>query len=122
MTGVEMKRRTVTRIVLANLAVVLALSFTYPQFMISPGRLIDAHRALTAGWPQGDPIAAIGVALFVCLAGWRLGRRTIDALIDTAQEGSAEAVRRVIADLPAVIGVERVRVLAVGSTLFVESR
>jgi cation diffusion facilitator family transporter len=72
------------------------------------------------GWPQGDPIAAIGVALFVCLAGWRLGRRTIDALIDTAPEGSAEAIRRVIARIPAVIGVERVRVRAVGSTLFVE--
>jgi hypothetical protein len=41
-----MNRKTVPLIVLANLAVVLALVFIYPQFMISPGTLIEAHRTL----------------------------------------------------------------------------
>ncbi|TAN61941.1 MAG: cation transporter, partial [Magnetospirillum sp.] len=34
------------------------------------------------GWPKGDAVAALGVAGFVMLAGWRLGTRTIDVLVD----------------------------------------
>src|SRR5258705_2827366 len=30
------------------------------------------------GLPLGDSVAAIVVALFICVAGWRLGRRTIE--------------------------------------------
>ena len=39
------------------------------------------------GYPWADSAAAVVVALFVCLAGWRLGRRTIDTLTDTAPRG-----------------------------------
>ena len=49
------------------------------------------------GLQWADSAAAIVVALFVCLAGWRLGRRTIDTLTDTAPAGSADTVRRVAA-------------------------
>ena len=44
------------------------------------------------GFQWADSAAALVVALFVCLAGWRLGRRTIDTLTDTAPAGSAETV------------------------------
>src|SRR5580704_14732793 len=36
------------------------------------------------GYNWADAAAALVVALFVCLAGWRLGKRTIDALTDGA--------------------------------------
>src|SRR6185295_19815302 len=42
-----------------------------------------------------DSSAAVVVAVFVCLAGWRLGRRTIETLTDTAPAGSAAAIRRI---------------------------
>ena len=60
------------------------------------------------------------VALFVCVAGWRLGRRTINTLTDTAPAGSAETVRRVSARVPGVVAVDGVRVRPVGDKLFVE--
>ena len=41
------------------------------------------------------PIAALGVAVFVFHAGYDMGRRTIDVLMDTAPEGVADDVRRV---------------------------
>ncbi len=44
------------------------------------------------GHPWADSAAALVVALFVCLAGWRLGRRTIDTLTDTAPAGAAERI------------------------------
>ena len=34
------------------------------------------------GWQWADSAAAIIVALFVCVAGWRLGRRTIETLTE----------------------------------------
>jgi cation diffusion facilitator family transporter len=39
------------------------------------------------GFKYGDALAAVGVALFIAIAGWRLGRRTVDTLLDTAPKG-----------------------------------
>ncbi len=41
------------------------------------------------GYAWADAAAAIVVAVFICVAGWRLGRRTIDTLTDTARRASA---------------------------------
>jgi len=73
------------------------------------------------GWEKGDAIAAIGVAGFVSLAGWRLGKRTIDVLIDTAPEGVAEEVEKLAAATPGVARVEHVRARPAGATVFVEA-
>jgi cation diffusion facilitator family transporter len=73
------------------------------------------------GFQWADSAAAIVVAVFVCLAGWRLGRRTIDTLTDTAPAGSAETVRRVAGRVPGVVAVDGVRVRPVGDKLFVEA-
>jgi cation diffusion facilitator family transporter len=67
-----------------------------------------------------DSAAALVVALFVCIAGWRLGRRTIDTLTDTAPPGAAEQLKRIASRVPGVVGIERVRVRPVGDKLFVE--
>ena len=75
---------------------------------------------VAAGYPAADPAAALIVAVFVCLAGWRLGRRTIDTLTDTAPAGSAAAVRRAATGVRGVVGVDLVRVRPVGDKLFVE--
>jgi cation diffusion facilitator family transporter len=73
------------------------------------------------GWPRGDAIAAIGVAMFVCLAGWRLGRRTIDTLLDAAPVGVSDKIKTIVANIPTVIRVERVRVRPAGSVLFIQA-
>lgn len=73
------------------------------------------------GYPWADSAAALVVAVFVCLAGWRLGRRTIDTLTDTAPPGSADAVRRAASRVPGVVGVDQIRVRPVGDKLFVET-
>ena len=72
------------------------------------------------GFQWADSAAALVVALFVCLAGWRLGRRTIETLTDTAPAGAADAIRRVAARIRGVVAVEGVRVRPVGDKLFVE--
>ncbi|MCW2242600.1 cation-efflux pump [Azospirillum canadense] len=72
------------------------------------------------GYPKGDALAAIGVSIFVCLAGYRLGRRTIDTLIDAAPAGAAERVEGIVRAVPGIAAVQRVRVRPAGSALFVD--
>ncbi len=51
--------------------------------------------AVALGYPWADSAAAVVVAVFICIAGWRLGRRTIETLTDTAPTGVAEKVRAI---------------------------
>jgi cation diffusion facilitator family transporter len=76
--------------------------------------------AVALGFPQADSAAAIVVAAFVCLAGWRLGRRTIDTLTDTAPAGAAERISAIARRTSGVVAVERVRARPAGNVLFVD--
>lgn len=73
-----------------------------------------------AGWPLGDALAAIGVSAFVCLAGWRLGRRTIDSLMDAAPEGVADGIREIAEGVAGVVAIERIRARPSGAKIFVD--
>ncbi len=72
------------------------------------------------GYSRTDAAAAIVVAIFICVAGWRLGRRTIDTLTDTAPAGVSERVAAISRQTPGVVAIERVRVRPAGAVLFVE--
>jgi len=76
--------------------------------------------AVALGFPQADSIAAIVVAVFVSLAGWRLGKRTIDTLTDTAPQGVAERIVTISRRVRGIVAVEQVRTRPAGATLFVE--
>jgi cation diffusion facilitator family transporter len=72
------------------------------------------------GYAWADAAAAIVVAVFICIAGWRLGRRTIDSLTDTAPAGVSERVAAIARQVPGVVAVERVRARPAGAVLFVD--
>ena len=72
------------------------------------------------GYPWADAAAALVVAVFICIAGWRLGRRTIDTLTDTAPAGVSERVAAIARHVPGVVAVERVRARPAGAVLFVD--
>src|SRR5271165_5077352 len=74
--------------------------------------------ALGHAW--ADAAAALVVAVFICIAGYRLGRRTIETLTDTAPAGVSEHVAALARQVPGVVAVERVRVRPAGTVLFVE--
>jgi cation diffusion facilitator family transporter len=74
--------------------------------------------ALGYGW--ADAAAALVVAVFICIAGYRLGRRTINTLTDTAPAGVSEKVATIARLVPGVVTVERVRARPAGAVLFVE--
>jgi cation diffusion facilitator family transporter len=72
------------------------------------------------GLPWADAVAAIVVAVFICIAGWRLGRRTIDTLTDTAPAGAAERVTAIARRVAGVVAVERVRARPAGGGMFID--
>lgn len=73
------------------------------------------------GWPKGDAVAALVVAVVVLGAAWHLGRAAVDVLIDAAPEGVAEKTRQALTGIEGVVGVERVRVRQAGAVVFIEA-
>ena len=76
--------------------------------------------AVAFGYRWADAAAAVVVSLFVCLAGWRLGRRTIDTLTDTAPQGAADRITQIVRNIRRVVEIERVRVRKVGDKVFID--
>ena len=73
------------------------------------------------GFAWGDSVAAIAVAVMISILGLRLGRSTIETLLDRAPEGASEKATAAIRSVPGVVGVERVRVRMVGPTHFIDA-
>ena len=67
-----------------------------------------------------DSAAALVVAVLVCVAGWRLGRRTIDTLTDVAPPGAAAKITAIADQVPGVVAVEHVRAREVGDKTFID--
>jgi cation diffusion facilitator family transporter len=72
------------------------------------------------GYAWGDATAAIGVAVLISILGLRLGRATIETLLDRAPDGVAERADAAIRALPDVVGIARLRVRMVGPRHFVD--
>jgi cation diffusion facilitator family transporter len=72
------------------------------------------------GYPLADAIAAILVALLICVMSFRLGKRTIDALMDRAPKGATEAIHEAVEAVPGVVALEQVRVREVGAEVLAE--
>src|SRR3954464_10814526 len=73
------------------------------------------------GYAWGDAAAAIGVAVLISVLGLRLGRSTVETLLDRAPEGAAAKATAAIRALPGVIDVERLRVRMVGPKHFIDA-
>ena len=73
------------------------------------------------GYRWGDAAAAIGVAVVISALGLRLGRSTVETLLDRAPDGVAEKARAALKAVPGVVDVERLRARMVGPTNFIEA-
>ncbi|MFB3920194.1 MAG: cation-efflux pump [Terriglobia bacterium] len=71
---------------------------------------------------RADPIAALVVAGIVVWISLRLGKRTVDALVDAAPSGTSARIAEAISGVPGVLNHDRIRVRQSGSRLFVDLR
>ena len=74
--------------------------------------------AVWFGYPLADPIAALVVSFFVALAGWRLGKRTLATLLDTAPAGATAELRSLVEHTSGVLLLSSLRLRPAGPTLF----
>jgi cation diffusion facilitator family transporter len=76
---------------------------------------------IALGYAWGDAAAAIAVAVLISILGLRLGKSTIETLLDRAPEGASEKAETAIRSIPGVVDVERLRVRMVGARHFVDA-
>jgi len=88
--------------------------------MWSSGAVLIGLAGVWFGYGWADSAAALVVAVLVCVAGWRLGHRTILTLTDTAPKGAAETITHVVGMVPGVVAVEQVRARDAGDRTFVD--
>ncbi len=67
-----------------------------------------------------DAVAALGVAGVIIWIGSRLGKRTVDALLDVAPSGLHDRIARAVDQTDGVLSTERVRVRRAGQRYFVD--
>ena len=77
-------------------------------------------------WPSlgflrsGDAVAALGVSAVVMWVSVQLGKRTVDALLDTAPLGMEERIAAAVESVPGVRNCHQVRIRYSGPVLFVD--
>jgi cation diffusion facilitator family transporter len=116
------RSRVLTRVAKATKSEALeadALHFT-SDIASSAAVLIGLIGVRFFGAPWADSVAALVVAVLVCVAGWRLGRRTINTLTDVAPEGAAKTITTIAASVAGVVAVGQVRARKAGEKIFVE--
>jgi divalent metal cation (Fe/Co/Zn/Cd) transporter len=68
-----------------------------------------------------DALAGLTVAAVILWVGSRLGKRTLDALLDAAPEGLLEQITKAIGQMEGVLNVQRVRLRRAGNRYFVDA-
>jgi cation diffusion facilitator family transporter len=116
-----LRARTLDRVAKRTMSQALeADALHFRSDMVSSIAVLFGLLGVAFGYLQADAAAAIVVAIFIAVAGWRLGRRTIDTLTDTAPAGVSERIAAIARGVPGVVAVERVRARPAGAVLFVE--
>jgi len=71
---------------------------------------------------NADPTAALAVAGIIVYISLRLGKRTVDALVDAAPTGTNTRIAETVSRVPGVLSLDRIRTRESGSRLFVDLR
>jgi cation diffusion facilitator family transporter len=86
--------------------------------IVSSALALCGIAAARYGYPQGDALAALGLAVFIAAAGFQIGRRTVNTLIDAAPKGLASQIRSIAQTVPGVVKVETLRLRPAGAAVF----
>lgn len=95
-----------------------ALHFT--SDMVASATVLVGLAGVALGYPQADAVAALAVAGFIAVTGWRLASRMVAVLVDAAPAGVADAIAALAAAQPGIVRVTEARVRPAGASLFVD--
>lgn len=89
--------------------------------ILSSGAVLVGLGGVAAGFPKADSFAALLVSFVVAKAGWDLGKRTVDVLVDAAPAGLSDSIAEVLGTIPGVARADRIRARLLGSTVVAEA-
>jgi cation diffusion facilitator family transporter len=69
---------------------------------------------------KADAVAALGVAFIIIFVSYKLGKRTIDVLLDRAPDGLPQKFKEAASRVDGVMNIEKVRVRRSGARVFVD--
>jgi len=69
---------------------------------------------------KADAVAALGVAFIVLFVSYKLGKRTVDVLLDRAPDGLSQKISEAAAAIDGVLSVGQVRLRRSGPSVFVD--
>ncbi|MBI4596031.1 MAG: cation-efflux pump [Candidatus Tectomicrobia bacterium] len=72
------------------------------------------------GFPMADPFAALVVAILVIAISIRLGKKTVDVLLDRAPKGITRTITEEAKSVPGVLDCQKIRVRSSGSKSFLD--
>jgi cation diffusion facilitator family transporter len=111
--------RSLRRIAAATKSDALAVdALHFSSDIVSSSLALCGIAAARYGYPQGDALAGLGLALFIAVAGFQIGRRTVNTLVDAAPKGLASHIRSIAQTVPGVVKVETLRLRPAGAEVF----
>jgi len=96
----------------SSAVVLVGLALVWAGQTLLPGRSGFFNRA--------DAVAALGVAIIVFFVSYRLGKRTIDVLLDSAPSGLKEQILAATGEIEGVLKPGKVRLRRSGPRIFVD--
>lgn len=113
------RARALSRVAKATSSEALAAdALNFSSDMWSSLAVLAGLGAAWLGYPAADSIAALIVAAVMMVAAVRLGKRTLDTLLDAAPGGATEDIRRIVEAADGVLSLTRLRIRPAGATLF----
>jgi cation diffusion facilitator family transporter len=88
--------------------------------LVSSALTILGLIGVASGMPRADALAALGGAIFIAIAGFRLLQRTLATLLDAAPSGVTGELRALATNLPGIVAVEEIKVRSLGGRLAAE--
>jgi cation diffusion facilitator family transporter len=89
--------------------------------VVSIGKLIqNSHPGLASWLFRADAVAALGVSCIVIYVSFKMGSRSVRTLMDSAPQGINAEIEQVVASLPGVVAVDRIRSRQSGPSTFID--
>jgi cation diffusion facilitator family transporter len=92
----------------------------YSSDILSSGVVLMGLLFVRWGYPLTDSLAALAVAGLVAWASIRLGKQSVDVLVDRAPAGASHQVREAVLQVDGVLDCRQVRVRRSGPDFFVD--
>ena len=113
--------RHLKRIALAtNSAALSSNALHFSSDMLGSIAVLFGLIAVHFGFAQGDAIASFAVCIVIAIAGWRLGKATINTLVDSAPEGATNALRNALETVRGIADIQSIRVRSVGAIIYAD--